>query len=409
MRILLITPYFYPHIGGSQQYAMELYRHLMSLDKKVKVDVICYNSTNSPTEENYKGFSIYRIPCIDLLNGQFAIPNYLELWRIIRKLTRRYKYDIVNSHSRFFENSWWVPLLAKHLDAKSILTDHASSRPVHRSLMITRISRLLERITAPIMKHYDLVTVTNKATSQYLKSLGVEKPKLIYGGVDTDFFKPNSKQKYRSIPNITGKQFKNNDLIITFLGRMITTKGPQLLYEVARKLTKSNKKLNFIFAGSGEMYLKLKRVNTKQIYFTHALNMSQVRQLLAKTDIFVNPSYHFEGFPNVLLEAGASGCAVIATDVGGVTELIINNKTGLIVRPENNSVKKALEALIKNKKKRLFLGKELRKKIEQNFSWKNIAPIYLNVLNKLIHTNKTYTLPSKDSLSIYNQRLSLLD
>ena len=361
----------------------EMYHNLMKIDPKVEVDVVCYNTDKTKKVEKYRGFTIYRVPCIQILPGQFAIPNYFHLVWILVKLSQKHSYDIVHSNTRFFDHSWWTPLVAKLLHAKAVLTDHCASHPVHPSKPLSLFIKFLDKFTTSISaRFYDLVMVTSKSTKQFTQSIGMKNPVVIYGGVDTEFFNPKKRDKVRSIPNVK-KRFSDKEIVITFLGRMIETKGPQLLMESARMLVKQYKNIQFVFAGNGEMYQKLNHdTQPERVYFTGALNKKEVAKLLANTDIFVHPSIHHEGFPNAILEAGASGCAVIATNKGGTKELIINGNTGLLVKPSAKSLQTALISLIENIGKRNELGSNLHKKIEKEFYWKNIAVEFKNVLDQ---------------------------
>lgn len=384
MKVLLISSYFYPHQGGSQQYMEELYHNLMKIDSLVQVDVVCYNTDKTKKVEQYRGFTIYRVPSVQILPGQFALPNYLSLIWTIFKLSQKHSYDIVHSNTRFFDHSWWAPIVARLLGAKAVLTDHCASHPVYPSKPLILFIKLLDKFTTSITsRFYDLVMVTNNSTKHFVQSIGMRNPVIIYGGVDTEFFNPRKRDKVRSIPNIE-KRFSDREIVITFLGRMIETKGPNLLMEAARALVKEYKHVYFIFAGNGGIYQKLNHgTQPERVYFMGALNKEQVAKLLANTDIFVHPSIHHEGFPNAILEAGASGCAVIATDKGGTRELIINGNTGLLVKPSAKSLYTALVSLIENIGRRDELGDNLHKKIEKEFDWKNIAGEFKNVLDQI--------------------------
>ncbi len=131
------------------------------------------------------------------------------------------------------------------------------------------------------------------------------------------------------------------------------------------------------------MYQKLRNLNNNKIYIIGALNRNNVAQLLANSDIVVHPSIHHEGFPNVLLEAGASGCAVIATDVGGTKELIEHNKTGIICKANVSDLESNLISLLQDKQKRRKLGFELRRKIEERYSWEKIVIKFKNILYQI--------------------------
>jgi glycosyltransferase involved in cell wall biosynthesis len=101
-----------------------------------------------------------------------------------------------------------------------------------------------------------------------------------------------------------------------------------------------------------------------------------VAEILAKSDMLVLPSTHHEGLPIVLLEAGASDCAVITTDRGGVREVITDGQNGLITKPKVSEVEGSIMKLIEDKRLRLQLGANLRAKIEKEFTWKRIAKEY---------------------------------
>lgn len=356
----------------------------MKIDSTVAVDVICYNTDKSKRVENYRGFTVHRIPCIQILPGQFALPNYFSLIWTIFKLSQKYSYNIVHSNTRFFDHSWWIPIVAKLLGSKAVLTDHCAFHPIHPSKLLSFVIKLLDKfMTSITSRFYDLVMVTNNSTKEFVQSIGMKNSIVVYGGVDTEFFNPKKRDRIRLIPNVK-KRFFDKEIVVTFLGRMIETKGPQFLMEAARSLVKKYRRIHFIFAGNGEMYQKLNRNKLKRVYFTGALNKIEVAKLLANTDIFVHPSIHHEGFPNAILEAGASGCAVIATDMGGIKEIIEKNKTGILVEPDKKELKKAIVELINDRKKRQNLGMKLRVKVVDNYGWKKISHDFQEILHNLL-------------------------
>jgi glycosyltransferase involved in cell wall biosynthesis len=87
-KILVITPFFYPHIGGSERYMEELYLFLRKDHPEIAVDVLCYNTNQVQKEENYQGMTIYRIPCWNILKDQFSLPNPLALLHFLLKNRR---------------------------------------------------------------------------------------------------------------------------------------------------------------------------------------------------------------------------------------------------------------------------------------------------------------------------------
>lgn len=394
MRILLISPYFYPHPGGSQRYIEELHYHLLKKHKNVSVDVLCYNTDRAKSNETYRNFRINRVSCHEILPGQFALPKPLDLIKTVYRLTSKNNYDLVVANTRFFESAWWTPLLAKLIHAKSILIDHCAFHPVHASGLIADIAVIIDKIVSPLTaRFYDEVIVTNKATMKFDRDLMKLNPRIVYGGVDSNIFGGDNNSKNLKPLNIK-PPIKKNDIVVTFLGRMIPSKGPELVYKAAEHIIKHRSNVRFIFAGPGPVYENLKLQNIKKINLLGALNVEKVSELLSKTDIVVHPSTHHEGFPNVILEAGASGCAVIATDKGGTTEIIKNGKTGIIIKPDRKSVEKALNYLIKNKLKRKQLGQDLKIFIAKKFNWSQSVDAYWSILSVLVPYSN-FSVPSR--------------
>ncbi|MEK7166723.1 MAG: glycosyltransferase family 4 protein, partial [Patescibacteria group bacterium] len=303
IKILLISSYFYPHVGGSQRYMEELYVHLRSIHPEVKVDVLCYNTDNTPEKEEYRGLHILRIPCLEIIRGRFAVPQPFALLKILRKLSYN-KYDFVHTHLRFFDQTWWSWIYAKSIGARSIFTEHVASHPVHQFKIIEFVAWLVDKTIAPIsINHYDIITTTNISAKQFLLNLGIKKSiHIVYGGVDTKYFSPKNTSS-KIIPKVS-QQLSQDAIVISYIGRMIWTKGVTYLYESIKKLLPElNKHIYFVLAGDGELYEGLKKSIisdnfTKKVFLTGNLNPLEVRDLLRVTDIFVYPSHHSEGLPN---------------------------------------------------------------------------------------------------------------
>jgi glycosyltransferase involved in cell wall biosynthesis len=100
-------------------------------------------------------------------------------------------------------------------------------------------------------------------------------------------------------------------------------------------------------------------------------------------DVLLHPTYH-ESFSITLLEASMFGLPIITTDVGGNPEIIINNKTGLLVSPKDEiSLFKAMEKLYKSKELRDTLGKNARKQYLDKFNFDDIVKkSYLKIYEK---------------------------
>jgi glycosyltransferase involved in cell wall biosynthesis len=96
-------------------------------------------------------------------------------------------------------------------------------------------------------------------------------------------------------------------------------------------------------------------------------------QVYSNADIFVLPSLHAESFGLVLLEAMASGLPIVATNVGGIPEILEDGKEGFLTKPDDKEIAEALAKLLGNKTMREEMGKNGRKKATEKYEWKVVG------------------------------------
>ena len=124
--------------------------------------------------------------------------------------------------------------------------------------------------------------------------------------------------------------------------------------------------------------------NPSIVQLKGSLTPEQVLEELKSSHILLIPSLE-EGMPNVALEGGASGKCIIASNVGGLPELITDNETGLLIKPgSTEDLGKAMISISKNLVRAKEIGLNLRKRIEADFDFKNFALGYLNLYEKAL-------------------------
>lgn len=165
------------------------------------------------------------------------------------------------------------------------------------------------------------------------------------------------------------RQASSEIIHIGFISRVEKTKGVEELLDAYTKLKLKHKKINLIIAGGGSLSPKVKeaaKLDPTIHYLGHIGD--GLNELLHKIDIFVLPSYQ-EGLPYSVIEASMSGCAIIASNVGGIPELVEDKKTGLLIPPKDELLLyESLDSLICDHDLRVSLGLKARQNFIENLS-----------------------------------------
>ena len=175
---------------------------------------------------------------------------------------------------------------------------------------------------------------------------------------------------------------KDTDVLkFVFIGRYERTKGLKEILKVAGKLISQ---YTFEFHFIGEIPENNKVINDNFIYHDIIKNSEKIRSILIDSDILVCPSYS-EGMPTVILEAMASGCAIIATDVGAVGTMV-NQENGWLISNINleSQIEKAMISSIIEKKKLYKKKIYSLEKVKNEFTWDDIIKKKIKILKKLL-------------------------
>lgn len=181
------------------------------------------------------------------------------------------------------------------------------------------------------------------------------------------------------------KVIEDNKIKFLFIGRIMDEKGITEYLECAKKLKSQKLNIEFQILGSfeEEKYKMIVGELEKKGIVKYLGVSSDIREQVAEVDCIINPSWH-EGMSNILLEAGAMKKFLIASDIPGCKEIVINNKTGLSFEVKNSKELeyKILEYLSKTKEEKDKIINKLYTHIKINFDRKKIIQVYLNEIKK---------------------------
>ncbi len=268
-------------------------------------------------------------------------PSY-SLFGSLKAMMNKTEYDVVHA--------WNVPsaFIMNHMKAKKkILSIHGVYSEQVRLIHSSKTSFIAKIAEEKALKIADIFTTDSKTVRNSYKKK-----------YDKDFIylpAPLDIEKFNSIPNVTKK-----DNQIIYIGRDSYEKGIDLLKQIEPK------------------------INAKVIYCTN-LPWEKTMKKLKESKILVVPS-RIESIPQVIKEAFFLKVPVIATNVGGISEIIEDQKTGILI-PSNEPEKllESINILLENSKIATLISNSGYNFVNENFSWSSLLPRYISFYNNLFN------------------------
>lgn len=237
-----------------------------------------------------------------------------------------------------------------------------------------------------------IIAVSDELREAMSASIGIDKEKIkrILNGVEINCFdiKTRKDEKKKEL------FINDNDSIIGTVGRLAPIKDQKTLIYAFAKVIKHIPNVKLVIVGDGESRIELEDI-ASSLQLNESVRFLGMRfdipELLAIMDLFVLPSLH-EGISITLLEAMASRLPVIATNVGGNPEVVLNGKTGILVPHSNpEALAKEIIALLKDEQTRKNYGIYGQQVVQKNFSLEemvnNHEELYISCLKKKDYFN----------------------
>lgn len=370
-KIAIFSGYYLPHLGGVERYTYNLANKMKQMGYEIVIVSLRYDDSLEEVEQlDYA--KIYRLPTHKLFVERYPIVNNNSHCKKMLKMIEEENIDSIILQTRFWTSSYIGSKFAAKNNIPVCLIEHGSTHFTVNNKILDFFGAIYEhKLTNAIKKNVKDFYGVSKKCVQWLKHFDIEAKGVFYNSINTE-----EAQIYSS--NI---QKDSEKISITYVGRLIPEKGVLKLISIFKDLQKKyNIELNI--AGQGPLLDKIKQDNKDNINI-HILGMlshDEVMNLLAKTDIFINPSSFPEGLPTTILEAGIMECAVVATPMGGTAEILENENIGLICGFEENEIKEKLVELLNDKDKREKLSKNIKKQVIEKFSWDATAKKVVNTI-----------------------------
>ncbi len=371
-KINILHIYQNSRIGGVQQQLLSL---LKAYNREVFNPFFCCFGPKEAMGREIEGIGI-ELTALNRFRYHRILPGiFVDLSRLMKKKhihivrTHRYHPNVYGRVAAFLAG---VPVIVA-----SVHDNYRMDKRPKRRIVNHILSKITDKIVA--------VSESIKKDIVRYDKIDPSKILVIPNGVDTERFNPEG-----NFANIKEEfLIKDNDIVIGFVGRIVPAKGLEYLIDTLSYLKEEFKNLKLLIIGEGSLVDGLKEKSKENnvndsVIFTG--RRRDIPDILSCIDIFVMPSIA-EGLPNALLEAMAMGKPIVATEVGGIPEVIKNGSNGQLVPPRDpGALAMAIKEFIGNGQLATKMGQAARNLVLDNYSIGKTAQkwqsLYLSILKE---------------------------
>lgn len=375
-----------PHLyfGGVERRIIETAKRLHT-----QVDTTVYSGTKAGFRKPTSVNGVHFVPSFST-DTLFPVDNWL-FNRTLAGAVNTIKADVYEAHT-VSGYGFLNALRERGIQKPFIQTVHGvladeyaqsfqGASPTFRAKLAELIMWRLSKLEEEAAKNAALiVTVSKYSSKKMLQFYDVDKAKIrvVPNGVDIERFKPSKSGE--TIKRQIGLDSKR---CVLFVGRLIPRKGLPFLIEAAKHIVKEYSQTMFVVVGSGPLKNSLRghleKLNlSRNFVFLGDVNESVLPAVYNCADVFVLPSIQ-EGQGIALLEAQATAKPVVAFDVGGVREAVLDKETGLMMKPDSRGLAEAIMKLLSDCSLREKMGRRGREFVSGTFSWDVCAQRMLKV------------------------------
>ena len=382
IKLCIVTHTFLPHVGGIERVVNEQSKRL--LQKNFDPTVVT-NRIGTPKHYVVDGVNV---ECYESLNTGFrlgipySIPTVPSFGTFLKAVKSS---KIVHAHGHPYLTSLIAAKLAKRYKKPLVLTQHNTF--IEYESFFDNVERLNDLVVGKeTLKDANKIITVSNATKDYVLSLGAKpkKVEVMYNGVDLVRFRPLAGKKEEMRKKLGIPQ--NSKVVIT-VRRLVFKNGVDTLIECANIAVKKNPNITFLVVGKGpdqsSVQIRAQQLGIENNFRLTGFVKDEDLPIYYNTaDFFVLPSKSGEGLPLVALEAMACGLPVIATDVGGIREVLMEKWGKLVAANHPELLAKAvLEFANEDFSSR---RKELRAFMEEKFSWDKNVERLVEIYEELI-------------------------
>ncbi|MEG3224060.1 MAG: glycosyl transferase family 1 [Methanobacteriales archaeon Met13] len=308
---------------------------------------------------------------------QFRVASANFSWGLLRG-PQKVEVDLAHAHYNMPHADYSALKYSQKRGVPLVVTYHADAPNTGGSFLRNQLQSYYNRHFLPrVLEQSDIIITTSKSYIDRSRFLGRyrEKIRVIPNGIHLEEFQTNlSKEECRLKLGLP-----LDKKIILFFGNLIPYKGPDVLLRALAEVKKEYFEVQLLYVGRGPLKSELRSLARKlgveeDVNFSGYVSPPLKALYYQAADIFCLPSVNLaEAFGIVNLEAMASGLPIIASDLGGIPDIVVDGENGLTVPPGDvNKLGAALLYLIENQAERRKMGQAGMRKV-QDYSWEKIA------------------------------------
>ncbi|MCI4351846.1 MAG: glycosyltransferase family 4 protein [Thermoplasmata archaeon] len=388
MKVCLLAPEFLPNQGGVGSYCVELARQLASRVDLTVVTLVRRKGAETFDREAMEAYFDHRLRVQTLSEAHDSfLYNAGFQWALLRRLPELFRsesFDVVHSQHAHMPDLLSGQFLDGPPTVRTIHTTirgqkeaiHLASRlggalePSERwQIALDPLLRAAEWMTLRRRDHY--ITVSEWMRGELVRGgFPPERLGVVYNGVDQERFHPGASGP-GTIPR------KNGGPVVLFSGRPTRVKGAAVLAEAIPRVLREVPRAEFAFTGAGgSEILELMGKGfapSEKLHFLGYVPYDQLPAVYASADVAVAPTF-YDNFPIRIVELLSSGVPVVASEVGGIPEVVIPDRSGILVPPGSAELlAEGIIRLLRDEGLRRRLSEGGRALVLERFSWRHAA------------------------------------